>query len=124
MPPGGAPMVPAGAHGPVGNIRNPIVTLLVSWVCFIYAIISLWSMIGELNAFRQRDPVNQIFLFIPILNLITIWGLPAKVLEAKQMAGVPNASVPHPILYLLLGLYFLPTDLNEVWQAAGGRPPM
>jgi hypothetical protein len=55
-----------------------------------------------------------------------MWKLPQKVLEAKQMAGVPNPTVPHPILYLLLGLYFLPADLNEIWKAAGGgaRPSL
>jgi hypothetical protein len=42
------------------------------------------------------------------------------VLEAKQMAGVANPQVAHPVLYLFLGLYFLPNDLNEVWQAAAG----
>jgi hypothetical protein len=49
--------------------------------------------------------------------------MPAKILEAKQMAGVPNPQVPNVILYLLLGPYFLATDLNEIWQAAGGGQP-
>ncbi len=120
---GAAPIVPTGPHGPIGNVRNPIVTFLLSYVCFIYAIFALWSMVNELKAFRQKDDINPIMIFIPIMNIIFIWGLPAKVLEAKQMAGVPNASVPHPILYLLLGLYFLPADLNEVFQAAGGQAP-
>jgi hypothetical protein len=39
------------------------------------------------------------------------------------MAGVPNAQVAHPVLYLFLSLYFLPNDLNEIWQAAGGGRP-
>ena len=77
-------------------------------------------MVNELKAFRQKDDINPIMLFIPIMNLLMIWGLPEKMLEAKRMAGVPNPSVPHPILYLLLGLYFMPADLNEVFQAAGG----
>ncbi|MEB2325099.1 MAG: hypothetical protein OZ921_21475, partial [Sorangiineae bacterium] len=127
VPAGGAPMgFPGGggAHGPIGTTRNPIVTFLISYVCFIYAIIQLIGMISELKAFRQKDDIPIIALFIPIWNLITLWGIPAKVLEAKQMAGVPNATVGHPILYLFLGLWFLPNDLNEVWAAAsGGRPP-
>lgn len=116
-------MVPAGAHGPVGKIRNPMMTCLSGMVCFVLAIVSLLQMIKELNAFRQRDPINPIFLFVPILNILTIWGLPAKVLEAKQMAGVPNATVASPIMYLVLGLYFFPKDLNEAFEAAGGAAP-
>jgi hypothetical protein len=36
------------------------------------------------------------------------------------MAGVPNAQVASPVLYLFFGIFFLPGDLNEIWQAAGG----
>jgi hypothetical protein len=123
MPGGGAPMVPAGQRGPIGKIRNPVVTLILAMVCFVYAIIAIWGMTNELKAFRGKDDINPIFFFIPILGLIEMWKLPAKMLEAKQMAGVPNAQVVHPILYLLLGLYFIPADLNECWQAAGGGQP-
>jgi hypothetical protein len=130
MPGGGAPMVPAGgygaapggARGPVGKIRNPVMTTVLSMLCFVYALIQVWGMLNELKNFRGKDDLNPILFFIPILGIIEMWKLPAKVLEAKQMAGVANAQVPHPILYLLLGIYFLPADLNEVWQAAGGRP--
>ncbi len=120
VPGGGAPMMMHGGRGPVGQTRNPIMVLLIGMICFIYAIIQLWGMVSELKAFRGKDDINPIFLFIPILNIIMIWGLPAKVLEAKQMAGVQNATVSHPILYLFFGLFFLPGDLNEVWAAAGG----
>jgi hypothetical protein len=119
---GPAGMAAPGARGPVGTVRNPIMVLVLSMVCFVYAIIAMWSMLNELKAFRGKDDINPIFMFIPILNIILIWGLPAKVLEAKQMAGVPNAQVVHPILYLLLGTYFFPADLNEVFQAASGGP--
>lgn len=127
-PPGGAPMMPAGggppgAHGPIGTTRNPIMVLIISAICFIYFFIQLWGMINELKAFRQKDDLSPIMFFIPVLNIIQLWGLPEKVLEAKQMAGVPNPTVPHPIMYLFLGLYFIPADLNEIWQAAGGGQP-
>ena len=77
--------------------------------------------IGELKAFRQKDDLSAIYFIIPILNLLEMWKLPAKVLEAKYMAGVPNAQVVHPILYLLLGVYFLTVDLNETFEAAAAR---
>jgi hypothetical protein len=123
MPGGGAPMVHAGGRGPIGQTRNPIMVLVIGSICFVYAIIQLWGMVNELKAFRGKDDINPIMMFVPIMNIIFFWNLPAKVLEAKQMAGVPNPQVAHPILYLLLGSYFLPADLNEVWQAAGGGQP-
>ena len=121
-------MVPAGrsapgAHGPVGNTRNPIMVLALSIICFVYAAWQLWGMLNELKAFRGKEDLNPIFFFIPILGLIEMWKLPEKILEAKRMAGVPNPEVAQPILYLLLGIWFLPNDLNEIWQAAGGSPP-
>ncbi len=108
-PGGGAPLMPLGGayggggqRGPIGKIRNPIVTILLSCVCFVYAIIQLWQMINELKAFRGKDDLNPILFFVPILNYIEMWKLGPKVLEAKQMAGVPNAQVMHPVLYLFL----------------------
>lgn len=122
----GAGMVPAGPQGmsgptgPVGTVRNPVMVFVISYLCFIYALIQIWGMVNELKSFRQKDDLNPIMFFIPILNLIEIWRLPEKVLDAKRMAGVHNPTVPSPILYLFLGLYFIPADLNEVWQAASG----
>jgi len=121
MAPGAAPMMgPTGARGPIGQTRNPVVVFLVSMLCFVYAFIQIWGMLNELKAFRGKDDISPIMFFIPILNIINMWNLPPKILEAKQMAGVPNAQVAHPILYLFLGLWFLPNDLNEIWKAAGG----
>jgi len=125
-PPPGGPMVPAGgpmmagAHGPVGQVRNPVMSLVIGLVCGFYLLYLLWVEANELKAFRGKDDINPILFFVPILNIILIWGLPAKVLEAKQMAGIPNANVSSPILYLFLWPYFLTGDLNEIWQAAGG----
>ncbi len=113
-------MVHSGGRGPIGQNRNPIMVLAISIICGFYAIWQLWQMVNELKAFRGKDDINPIFFFIPILGLIEMWKLPEKVLDAKRMAGIPNPEVPQPILYLLLGIYFLPTDLNEIWQAAGG----
>jgi len=108
---------------PIGNIRNPIVSLLLCAICFIYGFFWIWSTVNELKAFRGKEDINPILFFIPILNIIQIWQLPPKVLEAKMMAGVPNPQVPHPILYLLLSPYFFTADLNEIWTAAGGGMP-
>jgi len=122
MPPGAAPIVSAGGR-PLGRTRNPVMTLVFSMLCFVYAIIQLWQMTNELKAYRGKEDIKPIFFFIPILGLIEMWKLAPKILEAKQMAGVPNASVQHPALYLLFSIFFLPSDLNEIWQAAGGGQP-
>ena len=113
---GGAP----GAHGPIGQTRNAIMNLVIGMICFVYLLYLLFTQVSELKAFRQKDDLNPIMFFIPILNLIQLWGLPEKVLEAKHMAGVPNPSVQHPIMYFFLWPFFLTNDLNEIWQAAGG----
>lgn len=121
MPAGAAPIVPASAAGrPIGRTRNPVMTLVIGMLCFVYAIIQLWQMASELKAFRGKDDFSPIFFFIPILNLIQVWKLAPKLLEAKQMAGVPNPSVQHPVLYLFFWPYFWAADLNEIWQAASG----
>lgn len=92
-----------------------------SCLCFVYALIAIWSMINELKAFRQKNDLNPIMFFVPILQLLELWNLAPKLLDAKRMAGVPNAQVQHPVLYLLLGIYFIPLDLNEMWQAVQAR---
>jgi hypothetical protein len=113
-----------GPAGPVGKERNPVMVLALSYVtCMIYGVVQLWGMVNELKAYRQKDDINPVLFIIPIVHFMEIWKLPEKVLEAKRMAGVPNPTVPAPILYLLLWTYFLPADLNEVWTAAGGGRP-
>ena len=122
MPYQGGPAATPGMHGPVGTIRNPIVVLVLCCVtCGIYPLFWVWTSISELKAFRQKDDLNPIMFFIPILSILEIWKLPPKVLEAKQLAGVPNAQVFHPVFYLFLSPYFLTADLNEAYAAAQAR---
>lgn len=129
MVPGGQPGYPmSGAmtpHGPIGKMRNPVMVVVLTYVtCGLYGLLAMLSMLGELKAFRQRDDISPILFLLPILQLIELIKLPAKVLEAKRMAGVPNAQEPNVILYLFFWFYFMPADLNEVWQAAQARQGM
>jgi hypothetical protein len=119
---GGAPLVPTGGgqRGPIGTIRNPVMTIVIGMVCGIYAIIQLWKMLNELKAFRGKDDINPIMFFLPIMSIIEGLKLSEVVLDAKRMAGIPNPQVPNQIVYLFFGFFFLPGDLNEIWQAAGG----
>lgn len=124
-PQAGYPMVGSVPHGPIGKMRNPVMVFVLTYVtCGIYGIIAMFSMLGELKAFRQKDDINPILFLLPIISILELIKLPAKVLEAKRMAGVPNAQEPNVILYFLLWIYFLPADLNEVWQAASARQGM
>ncbi|HMA93449.1 MAG TPA: zinc-ribbon domain-containing protein [Polyangiaceae bacterium] len=131
-PPGAAPgqMQGPGAygapgitpHGPIGKMREPVMVLVLSFVtCGIFGAIALWSMLEELKRFRQKNDISPILFFLPVIQLLELIKLPAKVLEAKRMAGVPNAQEPNVILYLLLGIYMLPADLNEIWQVASAK---
>ena len=42
--------------------------------------------------------------------------------QAKRRAGVPNPEVTNILFYWFFGLYFLPKDLNEVWNPHGQLP--
>ena len=77
-------------------------------------------MLNELKAFRGKDDFKPIFFLLPILSIIEGLKMSAVVLDAKRMAGVPNPQVANQIVYLFFGLFFLPSDLNEIWQAASG----
>ena len=93
--------------------------LVISMLCFVYAIIEGAAMLKELTAFRGKDDINLILFLIPILGHHRPLEPAAKVLEAKQMAGVPNPQVPHPVLYLFLAILLLAARPQR--GLAGGR---
>lgn len=114
----GGPMPMTGPHGPIGTTRNPVmVFVLTNVTCGIYGIWQGYQMLQELKAFRQKDDINLIMFLIPVLGLLEMMKLSDKVAEAKRMAG-SNKPAASGILYILLGIYFLPADLNDVWEAA------
>jgi hypothetical protein len=109
------------AGGAVGQTRNPVMVLLISAICGLYAIISMINMINELKNYLGKD-VSWIQLFIPILNIIFLFStLPKLVAEAKQKAGSPKPAMGG-IVYLLVGPYALAADLNDVWAGRGSLP--
>lgn len=120
MAPYAAPGMQAyGATGPKGTIRNPITVILLTFItCGIYGMFAFWSMLSELKAYLRKDEIQPIFMFIPVLNLIQLIQLPGWVSEAKQRAGCQNPESAGLILYWLFGVYFIPKDLNEVWESA------
>ncbi len=113
---------PAGQYGPIGKDRNPIVLLLLSWItCGLYYIIALFSMSKELCAFRQKQDISPIMFFIPILGWLEMMKVADKVYEAKVLAGLPNPTKTSGILYILLGWWFWPSEMNQVWAAVRQR---
>ena len=121
MPGGGAPMVQAGGRGPIGQTRNATQVLVISLLCGFYGFFQVFQELGELKAYRGKDDINPIVA--TLLWIIFCWGMPAKMLEAKQQAGIPNPQVGSPILYFLVGYWAMAKDLNEIWAASGGGQP-
>ncbi len=120
---GGAPIVAMGSgqRGPIGKIRNPVVSIVLALVtCGIYPMVASFLMANELNTFRGRQDLAPIMFFIPIMNIIEGLKLAGLVLETKQMVGVPNPQVANNVLLALFPVFFLPSDLNEIWLAASG----
>jgi len=111
-----------------GEILDPIKTTGMNVICFIFSILWIMKRFKEINAFLGEDRLVFWHMFIPILNLITLWKFFKSV---SEMAGLVGAQVEdRAVMYLLgqlctggiLTFYFMQTDLNTIWTAAGGRP--
>jgi hypothetical protein len=121
MQPAPGAMQPAGGAGPVGKTRNPLVCGLLTFItCGMYYPIAMMFWAGDLKAYLGNDPeITPWFGLIFPLNLMLLLKLPDKVVEAKRRAGHPNPSSAGFIMYFLLGWYFIPKDLNEIWNPGG-----
>jgi len=125
MVPAGAPMgfggaAPMAGGGPKGQTRNPMMSLLISWVCFLYALYVTYQMTCELKAYLNTEEITPWWAFIFPLNLMLLLKLPGLVTEAKRRAGVANPEAGNLILYLFVTPYIMAKDLNDVWNPTGG----
>ena len=110
---GGGP----GGAGPVGQTRNPVMTLVLSFVCCLYGLYQQWTMLNELQAYTRDDSFKPWYMFIPLLNLyFLLIKVPEQVTKAKQMAGSRNPQAAGIVLYFFISYYALAKDLNEVWN--------
>ena len=117
--PGMGQMMPMPGGGSRGKIRNPLITLVLAYVsCGIYAPFGMYFMLKELKDFLQTEEITPWWAFTPLV-LLTLLKLPDLVVEAKRRAGVANPQSAGLIMYLILGFYFLPKDLNDVWNPTG-----
>jgi hypothetical protein len=113
-----------GVAGEVGTVRNPIVALVVSFCCGLPFVYYLWVLPAELRDFTRKEDINPLLFILPVIQLLQVWTVGEKVLEAKRMAGIANPQVASPVLYLLLFPWAMITDLNEIWEARGaGQQP-
>ncbi len=111
---------PMAAGGPVGTTRNPVMVLIISMICGIYGLIQIFSMIGELKAYLQKDEIQAWHVLIPYYNIYWLWvKVPKWVGEAKQKAGCADPNPSGIVLYIFVGLYALANDLNQVWNPRG-----
>jgi hypothetical protein len=116
---GGA--MPGGA-GAKGQTRNPVMTLLISWICFLYMLYVHFQMANELKAFLNTEEITPWWMFIFPLNLLLILKLPNLMVEAKRRAGVANPQAGGLFMYLFFTPYVMAKDLNEVWNPTGQLP--
>ncbi|MBW2527517.1 MAG: hypothetical protein JRI23_25270, partial [Deltaproteobacteria bacterium] len=149
--PGGPPAAPGGL-GPRPKRRNPILTLvipfaliiggqvlggilgaiepmlamvgsLVALVGSIYAFVLIIMMLLEVKKVTQDDSFMWWLVFIPCANYYLLWILlPKQIDKAKQMAGLQTTS-KGIIMYIILLLWALPADLNELAEPEGGAAP-
>ncbi|MBK8256009.1 MAG: zinc ribbon domain-containing protein [Polyangiaceae bacterium] len=106
-----------GGAGPVGQVRNPVMTLVISLFCCLYGIYQQWTMLNELQAYTRDDSFKPWYMFIPLLNLyFLLFKVPEQVTKAKQMAGSRNPQASSIVVYFFIFYYALAKDLNEVWQ--------
>ena len=107
--------------GPKGQTRNPAAVLVLSLVCCLYGVYSLFTMLGELQAFTRDEEFKPWMMFVPLLGLyFLLVTVPAQVTRAKQMANSRNPSSSGIFLYFLVPYYALAKDLNEVWDPSAG----
>jgi hypothetical protein len=106
-----------GLQGGRGQTRNPLTTLLISMVCFVYGLYAMWTMLNELQQYTKDDDFKPWFILIPFLNYYFLWvKVPEQVAKAKQMAGSRNPQPMGILAYIFVVPFALAKDLNQVWD--------
>ena len=107
----------SGGGGPRGEMRNPVMVLVISMICCVYGFIQLWSMLSELKEYTRDESFAPWQVLIPVLNIYFLFiKVPEQVNKAKQMAGSRNPQNAGILLYILIPYFALAKDLNEVWD--------
>jgi len=137
MQPGG---YPGGLQGPLGGLfyvgekREPgLVLLFTLLTCGIYALWWYHTFATEIkNSLNRQDlsPGRDL-----LLSFVTcgIWGIiafyynyPKLFVDMQQRVGLPpndisTTTVLLGILFAPVSIYMIQSELNRIWDAAGGR---
>ncbi len=115
---------------PLGKIRSPIVVILLMIITFgIYSFFYYGFTFGELNRWRGQGwtgTMAVLFMFIPILNVVHIWLLPAYVGRAyaesgqqKPITGLSGFWIFVPFVGGIIWICVVQGALNNFWRSQG-----
>jgi hypothetical protein len=90
--------------------------------CPFWGIFQLYKLEGELNRYLGKGDGGSILWFL--FGLIPLLGMPKLIGEARAKAGTATQGDGSLIMYLLLGIYAIPKDANEVWEKLGVQPKL
>jgi len=109
--------------GPPGAIRNPVMVAAISYMCcFLYGLHQLKEIEGELNRYLGKGQGGSIMWYL--FALLPLLSMPKLIGEARAKAGTPTQGDGSLIMYLLLGIYMIPKDANEIWEQLGVKPTL
>ena len=128
VPMGGAPMAQMGGGGggmagggPPGTIRSEVMIAAISYMCCaFYGLHQLKEIEGELNRYLGKSEGGSILWYL--FALVPLLSMPKLIGEARAKAGTPTQGEGSLIMYLLLGIYMIPKDANEIWKQLGVQP--
>ena len=112
------------AHGRPGQIRNPVVVLLLGYITFgIYGMYMHYTLNAEMKEFDRAVQVSPgiavLALFFPIANIITGLNTSKRVRQIQAAAGqASTCSGGLTFLCMLVGASFAyqQSQLNAVWS--------
>jgi hypothetical protein len=116
FPPGGGGGGPIQGPGPRGEVRNPMVLLLVSLFCCPWY--GLWQCMKaeeEVNRFLGKGQGGNILWLI--FPLIPALSAPKLMAEARARASTPTQGEGNILLYIFVPYYSFIADVNELWGA-------
>ena len=117
---------------PSENIKNPVVTWLLSIICFILMLLNTMRWSKEINEYKKGgDKVpNGILVIIPIYGLLVMYKILVGIKELQAENGIPEGEQINPIVTFLLscfvfglGIMMAQGGLNKVWEKMGGGAP-
>jgi hypothetical protein len=125
----GGPAGPVRSFGPVGQERDILMTVILTFVtCGIYGIVHMFQIAGDINQHGGRERLNPavdlllMFLTCGIWILVVCYKYAKAVYEIEVEEGVPGAS-DQSGLCLILGFFIgyfammiLQAELNRHWQ--------